>query len=358
MARRCQCLRPPREGVGGQSGRTVRDVESVARVSVRTKLLVLLACVVSAACAASTAHAAFTPTLATSTQEMTTTFNTSVAVEIKVPRDHDALLGGDLYAHVDTSSPPPTSLRAHPRSGERAVRSTRDRSDSASIRRDGRREPCELHYRPLRPWTPCGGVDAAAGGRRAFLLQLYMDETVGAARELGDYVIRFCIRSREKLLSLQVNFRGHFRARALRQVRGSSRRPARARRTRTQRSKRVPRSRPRSAPAAHIGDAAEPHRQRNAHGLGRPVVGQAVLVRVGARGRVVQTSRAGTFRTTVAFGKRRAVVVWATAFVRTRDVGSCPPPSPARQGCVSMTRAYYTINSRFVRVRIPGRPPP
>jgi hypothetical protein len=289
---------------------------------------------------------------------MTTTFNTSVAVEIKVPRDHDALLGGDLYVprgYVFAASDFPPGLIRGVANAQFAAPGT-----EATVRASGGmvvENPANFTTDPCAPglhaavWT----LRLEAAGR-AFLLQLYMDETVGAARELGDYVIRFCVRSREKLLSLQVNFRGHFRAPSSR-GRYTWRLLATPGPSSPNTNATVEARAEISLPALLRLRTSATRRSLTVSGtlteLGRPVVGQAVLLRVGARGRVVQTSRAGTFRTTVAFGKRRAVVVWATAFVRTRDVGSCPPPSPARQGCVSMTRAYYTINSRFVRVRIP-----
>jgi hypothetical protein len=327
---------------------------------VRTKLLVLLACLVSAACAASAPPAAFTPTLATSTQEMTTTFNTSVAVEIKVPRDHDALFGGDLYVprgYAFAGSDFPPGFVRGVANAQFAAAGT-----GATLRASGGmvvENPANFTTSPCAPglhaavWT----LRLPAGGRE-FSLQLYMDETVGAARELGDYVVRFCAPTPDKLVSLQVNFRGHFRA------------PS-SRGTYTWKLLATPWQGPSSSNAdatvearAEISLPAELRLRTSAKRrslvvsgalteLGRPVVGQAVLLRVGARAQSVRTSTAGTFRVTAASGRRRAVVVWATAFVRTRDLGSCPPPSPAPQGCVSMTRAYYTINSRFVRVRIP-----
>jgi hypothetical protein len=323
-------------------------------------LLVTLTCASAAACAASAAHAAFTPTLATSTQEMTTTFNTSVAVEVNVPRGDDAFFSGDIYVprgYVFTASDfPPGLIRGVANAQFTAT------GAEATLRASGGmvvENPANFTTSPCAP-----GLHAAVwtlrleGGGRQFPLQLYMDETVGAARERGDYVIRFCAPSLDKLLSMQVNFRGHFRA-------------PNSRGTYTWRLLAAPWHGPGSPNTeatvearAEIALPAElrlrtsvKRRTITVSGtlteLGRPVTGQVVLVRVAERARSVRTSTGGTFRFTVAVGRRRAVVVWGTAFVKTRNVGSCPAPSPAPRGCVSMTRAYYTISSRFVRVRFP-----
>jgi hypothetical protein len=291
---------------------------------------------------------------------MTTTFNTSVAVEIKFPRDDDAFFRGDLYVprgYAFAASDFPPGLIRGVANAQFATPGT-----EGTLRATGGmvvENPANFTTDACAPglhaavWT----LRLEAAGRQ-FPLQLYMDETAGARRELGDYIIRLCVPSPDKLLSLQVNFRGHFRA------------PS-SRGTYTWRLLATPLREPPSPSVeatvearAEISLPAElrlrtavKRRTLTVSGtlteLERPVSGQLVLVRVGQRPRSVRTGAAGAFRVTVPLRSRRTLVVWSTAFVRTRKLGSCPAPSPAPRGCVSMTRAYYTINSRFVRVRIP-----
>jgi hypothetical protein len=340
------------------------------------RVLAAIACTAAtpALSAPSVARTSFSPTLSTSTQEMSTSFNTSVSFEINVARDDDALFRGDVYVPHGYVLEPSSLPIGIVRGVATARLDVREPAGEAIVDAFGSivvENPASFATNPCAAGLHAGVWTIHFDIRgRDLPLQLYVDQTTGADTALGAYRIRLCLPAPDetvavsgstfnaKLLRLQVNFRGHFTAPT---SPGAYTWRLLATPWQTEETPNVPggvearseillpaqlklRATVKGRTVAVRGTLTE---------LSQPVTGQIVSVRVGERLHQVRTRSAGAYALNVQLRSRTRAVVWATATVRTRDLGGCPPPSPAPAGCVSMTRAYYTIGSRFVRVRVP-----
>ena len=86
--------------------------------------------------------------------------------------------------------------------------------------------------------------------------------------------------------------------------------------------------------------------------LSQPVGGQTVSIRAGRRFYRVRTDPLGTFQLKLRVAKPTRLGLYAEATVAARELAACAESSPAPGGCVSRTRAFYSVGSPFVWARV------
>jgi hypothetical protein len=335
--------------------------------------MTLLACAaVVGLAAASSAMAAFTPQLAVSNNPPRTGASGTTILRVTVPRDHDALFRADFY--VPAGYVAPLTQSAGTTVGTVAAQVLVQEPVAGAVL------PVQgniLVENPANHTTsPCSpGLHAAvwmlvlAAAGQELRVPAYVDPTTGTETALGAYKIRACLPSPHipaslggatfgaKLIRAQLNFTGVFTTPS-----ASGDYPFRLVATPW-----APPATPNAAattesiahmllPARFTLRGTSRKRVLTVRGTlfegPEAVGGQRIVVRIGRRNHTVRTTAGGAFRVTVRFRRRTTTTVRASAAVPVRTE-TCPTgPSPAPAGCVSNTKAFYSVTSARIRVRV------
>lgn len=316
--------------------------------------------------------AAFVPRLDVSNSPMRTGASGTTTLRVIVPREHDALFRADFY--VPSGFVAPLTNPAGSTIGTVSAQvEVREPVAGAVLPVAGNivvENPANFTTSPCAPglhaavWTL---VLAAAG--QELRVPVYVDPTSGTETALGAYRLRACLPSPHipasvggatfgaKLIQAQLNITGLFTTPttsgdyAFRLVATPWAPPA------------TPNAAATTESVAHLLLPARftlrpSSRNRVLTVRGtlfegpEAVGGQRVIVRIGRRNYTARTAAGGSFTVRVRFRSRGTTTVRATAVVPARTTACPTGPSPAPAGCVSATKAFYTVNSATIRARI------
>ena len=335
--------------------------------------ITLLACAAGLGlAAASSAMAAFVPQLDVSSNPPRTGAAATTILRLTVPRDHDALFRADFY--VPTGYTAPLTNAAGSTVGTVAAQVlVQEPVAGAVLPVTGNivvENPASFTTSPCAPglhaavWTL---VLQAAG--QELRVPVYVDPTTGTATALGAYRIRACLPSPHipaslggatfgaKLIQARLNIQGVFTTPT-----SSGDYPFRVVATPW-----APPATPNAAattesiahmllPARFTLRGTSRKRVLTVRGTlfegPEAVAGQRVVVRVGNRNHTARTNASGVFRVTVRFRRATRTTIRASAAVLVRTEPCPSGPSPAPAGCVANTKAFYSITSATVRVRV------
>lgn len=320
--------------------------------------------------AASSATAAFTPRLEVSQNPPRTGAGTTI-MRLTIPREHDALFRADFY--VPTGFTATTPAIGSTIGTVAAQVEVREPVAGAVLPVTGNivaENPANFTTSPCAPglhaqvWSL---VLAAAG--QELRLPVYVDPTAGAETALGAYKIRACLPSPHipasqggatfglKVILAQLNFTGAFTPPsssgdyAFRVIATPWAAPATPNAAATAEAQGHL-----LLPATFTLRGTSARRVLTVRGTlregGQPVANQRVTVRVGRKNYAVRTNAGGVFRVTVRFRAATTTTARASAVVAARDQACPGGPSPAPAGCVSNTKAFYTVTSATIRVRV------
>lgn len=335
--------------------------------------LLLLACASASALASPVgAFAAFTPQLAVSANPMAIGDNSgAVVIRVSVPNADDALFRADIY--VPTGFEAPLAQNVGAQIGTVAARVlVREPVAGAVVPLNG---TVTVQNPAANTTSPCApGLHTAVwmmtlqAPTGPLNVPVYVDQTTGAEANLGAYRLRVCLPSPHipqsaggaalgaKLVRAELRLNQVFRTPTtsgeflFRLVATPWAAPA------------TPNAAATVEARATIGVPASLSistsvRRRTLTVTGRLTEGPAgvsrgtVVVRIGRRAYSVRTNATGRYTVRVRFRRaaRPTVRATGTAALRTE---TCSGPSPAPAGCVSHTRAFFTVTSRTLRPRV------
>jgi hypothetical protein len=337
----------------------------------RLRLLLLGVAAFGALTTAGSALAAFTPQLAVSNSPMRPGASGTTIFRFTVPRTDDALFRLDLFVPAGYQAPLSQTVGATIGRVSAQVE-VREPIAGAVLPVEGNivaENPANHTTSPCAPGmhTAVWMLVLQASGQE-LRVPAYVDRLTGAAAQLGEYRIRFCLPSPHvpasvggatfgaKLIRAQLNLdqvfttpstAGEFLWRAIATPWAA---PATPNASATVESR------------ATIGfpgnlSIAATTRRRTLTVTGRLVEGPAgvsrgtVVVRIGRRAHRAAVNATGRYTVRVRFRGAARPTVRATAAVAVRTV-TCSGPSAAPAGCVSHTRAFFTASSRTLRPRI------
>ena len=341
-------------------------------MTARLRMMLFACAALLGLAAVSSAMAAFVPRLEVSQSPMRTGVQGTTTLRVTIPREHDALFRADFY--VPSGYVAPLNNAFGSTIGTVAAQvEVREPVAGAVLPVSGNivvENPANHTTSPCAP-----GVHAAvwmlvlAAAGQELRVPAYVDPTSGTATALGAYRIRACLPSPHipasvggatfgaKLIQAQLTITcvftspassGEYTHRLIATPWAAPATPNAA--ATTESIARI------GLPARFTLRATSRNRVLTVRGTlfeGPNAVGaQRVIVRIGRRNYTARTAAGGAFTVRVRFRSRGTTTVRATAVVPARTT-TCPAgPSPAPAGCVTATRAFFTVSSATIRARI------